>query len=270
MLGLKIENMDFTKSSKGAFELVWNTNIMPLNLYRKDESVKFLDVTPDPHYETKENIRVEVTKWPHLDETSDIVKRAGATYVMNVTVDKDRDGGGTDPEPTDPTIKNMVYDRKTKTFTADVTGVTEVKLTATAGIDGEVTAPVTAGKVKYVTTDALRGNTVIEIKADTVSDSYNVSPLFLKAQDIQLGWDSNIELGKTENTLTFSIVTDNAPYVPGTVSWSLTGDDKFVIDAATGKVTITGFAAGDTANIEVNANADGDLAMTRAVVTRTV
>ena len=90
MLGLKIENLDFTKSSSAFFEEVWNTNIMPLNLYRKDDSVKFLDVKPDPHYAGKENISVEVTKWPHLDETSEIVKRVGNTYVMNITVDIDR------------------------------------------------------------------------------------------------------------------------------------------------------------------------------------
>lgn len=90
MLGLQIKNLDFTKSSNELFEDVWNTNIMPLNLFRTDDSVKFLDVTPDPNYEGKENIRLEVTKWPHLDAESDIVKRAGATYVMNVTVDKDR------------------------------------------------------------------------------------------------------------------------------------------------------------------------------------
>jgi len=100
MLGLKIENIDFTKTSKEVFEQVWNTNIMPLNLYRKDGSVKFLDVTPDPNYEGKENIRLEVTKWPHLDENSDIVKRAGNTYVANVTVDIDREQPETVPSTT--------------------------------------------------------------------------------------------------------------------------------------------------------------------------
>lgn len=98
MLGLKIENMDFSAPSAEVFELVWNTRVMPLNLYRKDGSVKFLDVTPDPHYAGKENIRVEVTKWPHLDDDSEIVKRSGKTGIINVTVDVDR------PQPEPPVV----------------------------------------------------------------------------------------------------------------------------------------------------------------------
>lgn len=96
MLGLKIENIDFSKSSAEVFEGVWNTRLMPLNLYRKDGSVKFLDVTPDEHFADKENIRVEVTKWPHLDETSEIVQRVGNKGIINVTVDANR------PQPEPP------------------------------------------------------------------------------------------------------------------------------------------------------------------------
>lgn len=100
MLGLKIENIDFSGTSADVFEQVWNTRSMPLNLYRKDDSVKFLSVTPDENYPGKENILLEVTKWPHLDETSEIVQRVGNTFTLNVTVDKDRPQE--EPEESEP------------------------------------------------------------------------------------------------------------------------------------------------------------------------
>lgn len=268
MIGLKIENMDFTKSSLEAFELVWNTNIMPLNLYRTDGSVKFLDVKPDPFYEGKENIRLEVTKWPHLDETSDIVKRAGATYVMNVTVDKDRDdeGGGTDPEPKPITITDFAYDHKTNTLSGKATNTDKVTLSATADLD-ETEVPVVAGKFTYTPAVVLQANVVVSAKAGEVEADLNITPLFLRASGKILGWDSEIELANNQNNVQFSVTLDGQVYTPTTQNWTVTGNDKFTIDA-TGKLTAAGFTAGETANIEVSVVADGHRTNSRVVVTR--
>lgn len=267
MIGLKIENMDFTQTSAKAFELVWNTNIMPLNLFRKDGSVKFIDVTPDAHYPGKENIRVEVTKWPWLDAESDIVKRAGATYVMNVTVDADREGGGVDPEPGDEiTITDFKYDHKTNTLSGKATGTDKVTLEGTADLD-PTEVPVTAGAFTFKPTVVLQANVVVTAKAGEVTSDLNITPLFLKASGKVLGWDSEIELANNQNNVQFSVTLDGAVYAPAAQSWTVTGSDKFTIDQ-TGKLTGAGFTAGETANIEVSVVADGHRTNSRVVVTR--